>query len=98
MKSVLCGTIAALIAAAAWAQEEGVYTANRFPGTARMWTAEKSSQEVARVAAHANRVDNPHGVTAAQIGALTSEADQAALSAISALSTQGATKCARMPA
>ncbi len=34
---------------------------------------------VAPMAAHTNRADNPHGVTAAQIGALTAEQDLAAL-------------------
>jgi hypothetical protein len=31
------------------------------------------------LAVHTNRIDNPHGVTAAQIGALTAEQDLAAL-------------------
>lgn len=40
------------------------------------------SGHVASAAAHILRADNPHGVTAAQIGALTAEQDLAALAAI----------------
>lgn len=40
------------------------------------------SNVLALAAAHTNRTDNPHGVTAAQIGALTSETDAAALAVI----------------
>ncbi len=39
------------------------------------------TNEAALRAAHTNRTDNPHGVTAAQIGALTAEQDLAALRA-----------------
>lgn len=38
---------------------------------------------LAKLATHTNRVDNPHGVTAEQIGALTGETDSAALAALS---------------
>jgi hypothetical protein len=37
------------------------------------------SNDIATAAAHINRTDNPHGVTAAQVGALTAEQDLAAL-------------------
>ena len=37
------------------------------------------SNQIANAAAHTTRKDNPHGVTAAQIGALTAEQDLAAL-------------------
>ena len=39
------------------------------------------SGQVANAAAHINRTDNPHGVTAPQIGAITNEQDLAALRA-----------------
>ena len=40
------------------------------------------TNEAALRAAHINRTDNPHSVTAAQIGALTNETDTAALAAL----------------
>lgn len=45
-----------------------------------------TNEVAAAVAAHAGRTDNPHGVTAAQIGALTSESDAAALAALNTAS------------
>jgi hypothetical protein len=39
------------------------------------------SNAIAAAAAHTNRTDNPHGVTAAQVGAITAEQDLAALRA-----------------
>ena len=42
-------------------------------------TTQQVAAAVAPLASHTNRTDNPHGVTAAQIGALTNELDLAAL-------------------
>jgi hypothetical protein len=48
------------------------------PGLA---TTQQVEATTAALAAHINRTDNPHGVTAVQIGALTAEQDLAALRA-----------------
>ena len=47
--------------------------------TEGMLTTEADPVAGAAISAHAGRTDNPHGVTAAQIGALTSETDSVAL-------------------
>lgn len=47
------------------------------------------SGQVANAAAHIVRADNPHGVTAAQIGALTAEQDLTALAALVAYAATG---------
>ena len=47
--------------------------------TEGMLTTEDDPVAGAAISAHAGRTDNPHGVTAAQIGALTSETDSVAL-------------------
>jgi hypothetical protein len=62
-----------------------VFTTQRVDGVA--WqsdlapyaTTQQVEAAAAALAVHTNRTDNPHGVTAAQIGALTSEQDLAAL-------------------
>lgn len=48
--------------------------------------AEATASAQSNLAAHADNTDNPHGVTAEQIGALTAETDAAALSAIASVS------------
>lgn len=97
---VLC-VCAGLMAAA---QTDGEWTANRIPGHTKVWTAERSSQEVARVAAAAAFAYSPTNpppsgggsvasvngqtgvvtITAASVGALTNEADAAALAKLAA--------------
>lgn len=55
---------------------------SKFLNGNREWqtvAAEQDPVANAALAVHTNRTDNPHGVTAAQIGALTAEADLAAL-------------------
>lgn len=64
------------VATNALALAEGALQADATNG---MLTVESDPIAGAAISAHAGRTDNPHGVTAAQIGALTSETDSVAL-------------------
>ncbi len=67
--------------------EEGPQSmAELFAKVAELHAATNLYARVTDLAAHTARQDNPHNVTAAQIGALTSESDTAALAALAAAS------------
>ena len=78
--------------------EEGPQSmAELFAKVAELHAATNLYATVTDLTAHTARQDNPHGVTAAQIGALTAETDAAALAALTAASNHFEAAIADLP-